>query len=45
MITFPNIIPLFKKKNVNFKVAITEMYPRLARELVVDLKGSAEYTL
>ena len=38
------IFPLFKK-NVNFKVAIIEMYLRPPRELVVDPKGFTEHAL
>ena len=29
----------------NFKVAITEMYPRIPRKLVTVVLGSAEHTL
>jgi hypothetical protein len=32
-------------KKVNFKVAITEMYPWMPWELVADHLGSAEHTL
>jgi hypothetical protein len=38
------IIPL-TKKSVHFKVAITEMYPRMPWQLVADPLGSAEHTL
>jgi len=34
-----------KKKKANFKVAITEMYPRISWELVADPLGSKEHTL
>jgi hypothetical protein len=33
------------KKLVNFSVAITEMYPRIAWELDADPLGSAKHTL
>ena len=39
-----NITPLIKKL-VNFKVAITEMYPRIPWELVADHLGSVEHSL
>ena len=35
---FDNIIPLIKK--TNFKVAITEKYPRIPCELVADPLGT-----
>jgi len=35
----------FHFKKVNFKVAITEMYPRISWELVGDPLGSTEHTL
>jgi hypothetical protein len=33
------------KKKVNFKVAMTELYPQIIWELVADPLGSAEHTL
>jgi len=35
---------LFNLKIVNFKSAITEMYPRIPLELVANPMGSAEHT-
>jgi len=40
-----NKILFLRLKKVNFKVANTELYPRISCQLVLDLLGCAEHTL
>jgi hypothetical protein len=39
------MMPLIKKKLVNFKVTITEMHRQISWEMVADPIGSVEHTL